>query len=896
MATPKPSEKPTVVTVEKGDTLSQIALDYLGSASKYKTLAAINDISNPNLIGIGDKIKLTSSGGSGTNKPSTNMTKPTIKRFGLQSDSDNTLFVTWDWDKSSKTENYKVMWYYATGDGVWFVGSDSTTEYKQSTYGIPSNATKVKFKVKPISKTYKKNKKDTKYFTEKWSNEKIFNTADIPPDKPSTPSIEITEKNKLTARVDNIDTNAKQIEFQVVKDDKKKVNEGVVDVITTSASYKVEVDAGGSYKVRCRAINKNKVYSDWTDYSNNEPSFPSPPDGITGLKTTSATSVRIEWSKVSTAESYTIQYTEKKGYFDSSPNNVRSTTVDAPTLHSEITGIESGKEYFFRVCATNKAGSSDWTDIKSIVLGKKPSAPTTWYSTTTAIVGEKLYLYWAHNSEDGSSQTYANLEITKIIDGVSTTETISVKNSTKEDEKDKTSEYEVDTSSYKEGAVIKWRVQTKGIHAEYSDWSIQRSVDIYARPTLDLSVTDANDIMLEILTSFPLYIEAVPGPNTQAPIGYHVEIIANSGYETTDSVGNLMVVNEGDSVYSKFFDISNQILTLELLPQHVDLENGVSYTIRCIVSMNSGLTAEDSADFTVSWIDEIYAPNARLSVDKEALTVSINPYCESHQIAYHIVTLNHSVYTKTSDIVDLVYGELVEGVTTTTGEEVYYGSDDEGNDIYYCEVETVTEVDDMTLSVYRREYDGRFVEIMTGITDNITTVIDPHPALDYARYRIVAISNTTGAVSYADLPGEPIGEPAVIIQWAEEWTSYNTFNEDALAESEHTGSILRLPYNIDISDSNDPDVSLVEYVGRSHFVSYYGTQLGEKSTWSTEIPKTDVETLYALRRLRNWMGDVYVREPSGSGYWANIKVKYDLKHKDLTIPVTFDVTRVEGGM
>ena len=44
------------------------------------------------------------------------------------------------------------------------------------------------------------------------------------------------------------------------------------------------------------------------------------------------------------------------------------------------------------------------------------------------------------------------------------------------------------------------------------------------------------------------------------------------------------------------------------------------------------------------------------------------------------------------------------------------------------------------------------------------------------------------------------------------------------------------------------------------------------------------------------MGDVYVREPSGSGYWANIKVSYNQKHCALTIPVTLNITRVEGGM
>jgi hypothetical protein len=61
------------------------------------------------------------------------------------------------------------------------------------------------------------------------------------------------------------------------------------------------------------------------------------------------------------------------------------------------------------------------------------------------------------------------------------------------------------------------------------------------------------------------------------------------------------------------------------------------------------------------------------------------------------------------------------------------------------------------------------------------------------------------------------------------------------------------------------------------------------------IPKSDKETLYALRRLSNWMGNVYVREPSGSGYWANIKVSFSQKHRDLVIPVTLNVSRVEGG-
>ena len=88
---------------------------------------------------------------------------------------------------------------------------------------------------------------------------------------------------------------------------------------------------------------------------------------------------------------------------------------------------------------------------------------------------------------------------------------------------------------------------------------------------------------------------------------------------------------------------------------------------------------------------------------------------------------------------------------------------------------------------------------------------------------------------------------------------------------------------------------MVKYIGREHPVSYYGTQLGSTATWNVEIPADDADTLYALRRLAVWMGNAYVREPSGSGYWANVQVSFSKKHCEETIPVTFKITRVEGG-
>ena len=420
-----------------------------------------------------------------------------------------------------------------------------------------------------------------------------------------------------------------------------------------------------------------------------------------------------------------------------------------------------------------------------------------------------------------------------------------------------------------------------------------------------MSVTNQNGDLIDELTSFPLYVYALAGPNTQAPIGYNLVVTANEIYETVDEVGNTKMVNKGEAVYSQYFDITDS-LTVELSAGNIDLENNISYTVTCTVSMNSGLTAESSSDFTVSWTDMEFEPNAEITIDPETLSAHIGPYCEQYLIEYRLVNYDAEtgLYTMTEEVIDEVEGILVEDayITTAEGEETYTPvfvvTQEMVDDYYFCMViGEPTLVEGVTLSVYRREFDGTFTEIATGLVNMKNTyVTDPHPALDYARYRIVAITDATGAVSFTDLPGYPVGEKAIIIQWDEDWSYFDTSEEDELEQPPWSGSLLRLPYNIDVSDKYAIDSKSIEYIGRKRPVVYYGTQLGETSTWNTEIVKSDEETLYSLRRLAIYTGDVYVREPSGTGYWANISISFSQKHLELTIPVTLEVTRVEGGI
>lgn len=814
-------------TVVQGDTLYSIAERY---GTTVDELVKLNNISNPNVIQVGMKLTLPNSVGTAATVTKTLSQSAVIKTVQPVTQGSRQLYSSWTWDQPN-TDHYEYRWYYS-----WGVGEapyeEGTTTTKFLTFTPPDYATHISLYIKPISTTYKDEKgNDIHYWTTGWSTKWTYWYEENPPDTPSAPSIDITD-NTLTLRVDNIDSEVQYVEFEIVMDGVSSWITGQIPVKYNSATFTTAINTGSDYKARCRLIKDDKV-SEWSQYSSEAGTAPSSSLGLIECRANSATSVYLSWHRVSNADSYDVEYTTKYEYFDSSD---QSSIISNITTTSYIkTGLESGQEYFFRVRAVNNNGYSAWSGIKSIILGKTPSAPTTWSSTTTAIAGEPVNLYWVHNSEDGSKQQSSELELDI---GGNKSVIVVYPEPTEEDEEERTTSYTFNTSGYTEGTTLKWRVRTCGITGEFSEWSIQRVIDIYGKPTLRLSVTDRNGNYVNYLRGFPLRVSGIAGPSTQKPIGFHVSIIANEGYETLDHIGNKKIVTSGTAVYSKYFDTYSQLNT-SISANDVDLENNIRYTVNCIVTMDSGLTAEESVSFTVAWNETAYIPNARIGINKEAFSAFIMPYC----------------------------------------------TDDEG-----------LLVTDVTLSVYRREYDGSFTEIATNLQNTMNTyTTDPHPSLDYARYRIIAISTTTGALGYCDIVSESVGEKAIIIQWDEEWKDFDTLDGRVYPEHSWKGSLLKLPYNVDVSPRNKPDVTLVEYIGRKHPVSYYGTQMGETLSLKADIPKYDTDTLYALRRLSAWMGDVYVREPYGSGYWANITVSFDLNHIAVVVPITLEITRVEGG-
>lgn len=585
------------------------------------------------------------------------------------------------------------------------------------------------------------------------------------------------------------------------------------------------------------------------------------------------------------ATSYDIQYVKDEPDF---------TPIDVPTQtgiaqqHVTITGLESGAEYFFRYRAVNDTGHTFWSDevfshpangIFSIIISTKPAIPTTWSSGTTVARGEYLYLYWVHNTSDLSSEKRADIELS-IQDSIDpdayNTVNLFVNNNRDKDHKDDTSYIKIDTSTMTiveaagDDSVIvngteyslpytiwpgidfseytgklDWRVRTKGIGDDYSEWSIKRTVKVYTQPTLTLGLSGElvdNDDPITTFSEFPIRVRYYLEPITQWPVSYDLEIVSNESYDTYDELGRGYYVSQGQVIYSVHYNVTTDsaISYIDLTAGDVNLMSGVTYTARGTVATNIGLITSATCDFKMEYTESVYTPNAMLTLSTSDYSMQITPYC----------------------------------------------IDDDGD-----------YVDNIELSVYRHDMDGTFIEIESGL-DNLSgiTITDPHPNLNYVMYRITATNTETSNMSYYDIPAYPVGCNSVILQWDESWYSFETYNDDPLTAPSRVGPMLFLPYNLDTNFMARNDVELVKYSGRRNPVSYYGTQKDESFSISTQIDKKDTDTITLLRHLQKWSGDVYVREPTGVGYWASVEVQLSVKHIEPAADVSVTVTRVEGGI
>lgn len=918
------------------------------------------------------------------------------------------------WEYTTKYDGYKKgkkeVWYLAKTQS-YVRGARDT---KADLFTPPADAFGLRVSIKMVAKEYVKDKKNhtDPWFTSSWTTRQQSYEG-----FPNTPSIALFSIKgtacKVRVKFDS-DPKPELIMLSIMKDySKEYVYDPKGTKLGSAAStgyYLYEFDVkdisdfkaspGGTYQVQARIASVTSKYtkwSDWCDYTsvvNTQPDAPT----LESCEATSETQIKVKWTEVENISKYVIEYVaESEDNFESASLVSKITVENAIT--DTITGLSVGTTYYIRVKSVNDSDESEPSNVLSAVLATKPAAPTTWSSATVMAIlstletTEKQYLYWVHNSKDGSAQRSSELRIE--ISG--TTYYLLVENPNKDEYGeyiDKTMELEFwsqvvyttegsntgaagtiyDLFKAGTGESIKWQARTKGIAADYGDWSVQRIIKAYVKPTISLLVGDKDGTALvdNILTAYPLRVRATTTPSTQTPISFYISILAGESYNDVNSEADEVTISAGDEIFSTYVDES--ALDILIGANGADLKPGINYKINAIVYMNSGLSAEATYSFSTSWEESSDVPDAEIIYNSTYRYTKIRPIAK-HYIGNDTVETDPVSYSGTaitgtstegvifsdSGITSANVGDAYlnnetfclylctvagdaatakwayitvfdfsesqnwysgKNITTDYADEPvktsevtnalvndYYLNTTTG-DVFRCVSPGVKskaiwdyvwnifwQVSENTvLRVYRKNVDGSYTLIADDVSNaqqntmNATFVKDRHPSFGTCTYRIVSVNTVNSGLSFADIV-ETYAESSIVIQWNEQWAaSTSDPNVD-----EYIGSILELPANIKLSDSSSIDVTLAEYIGRSRPVSYYGTQKGESSKLSCEFPKEDTDTLATLRRLMNYAGDVYVREPSGLGYWANITVSYDRNFKELTIPVSLDIRPVEGG-
>lgn len=779
--------------------------------------------------------------------------KVTNLAVGQQGSTGTTVYATWTAFSSAKQKNIEgisVTWQYqvlnSAGKAVWLKGSTETISKgsaKSGTYSAPSESLAVQVSVKPV--LTKKGKKKATAKSESASRSFAGNA----PAKPSTPSASI-DGYTLTLRIQSSDQYAKKAVFYMYRDSEASPYWSSSAIALSGAGVAqqiVTLAPNHRYYARVRLYN-NSAGSELSDaVAISEIVIPAQVKNVVATPL-SQTQIQLSWSSTNGAAStngYEIEYATDPNYFGGSNAN----TISASNTTAYI-NVETGHTWYFRVRAKNASGiTGAWSDPPaSAAAASKPNPPTTWTLSSTAFVDSTVTLYWTHNSADGSKPTKSEIEWS-LNDGQS--HSIVVTHDLGPDDHDYTFNYELSLASlsFNDGDILKWRIRTQGVEAMgWSDYSVLREIRIYSPASLSVYVENKVD-------AYPINFDITVTPATQSIVSFYLAISARDSYDDNDYMGEFQHVVAGQKVFSKNYSDLDNVDTISLTPSDINLMSGQTYDVEAIVATSAGLTAETTTEFTLDITEPDYYLDIGITIDPDSLSAALIPGC---------------------------YSDVNE--------------DEEGDDVY--DIENI--VDSVVLSVYRINFDGSFTPIEINIpNDGMTVISDPHPALDNGKYRLVALDNATGAMFFDDIISEDLEVKGLVLQWDAKYANYLVRGivdeiDGAAIGNMAGGTTLRLPYNVKKNESSELDVELVDYIGREHPVSYYGTQKGQKSSYSTDVPKDDVDTLDLVRRLQTWPGDVYLRAQDGLGYWAKVEVSFDRDYDSLLMPVSIDAVRVDS--
>lgn len=293
------------------------------------------------------------------------------------------------------------------------------------------------------------------------------------PDAPSGLSMSGSESSRTFTWTITSTTAAPVVSTTVYRsiNDEAFLNVATVNSPTTTITV---TDLPVNSKIVYRFFTKNAA-GESTGYVDSEAIYTTPtaPSNVSAVKLADGT-IQVSYDDSSAYETgFKIQDSPD----GSTWSDAVASTTDRPWIH---TSPNTSVTHRYRVQAIAPGGLvSAWSNTSNVIqLLAKPNAPTNLGPTGARPPSEALTLSYTHNPTDSSPQTQRNIQYQFSSNGGASwsawTDLVTSSTSSQT--------YTVAAGTFGVG-LLKWRVRTKGLHVDWSDYSAESVVPLTTRPT-----------------------------------------------------------------------------------------------------------------------------------------------------------------------------------------------------------------------------------------------------------------------------------------------------------------------------------------------------------------------------------------------------------------------------
>ncbi|MEE1316000.1 MAG: hypothetical protein U0K35_02100 [Prevotella sp.] len=434
-----------------------------------------------------------------------------------------------------------------------------------------------------------------------------------------------------------------------------------------------------------------------SDYDSWSTSMPTAPTLVSVKPTNVAGKVFVTWTNTwRAAAGAEIAWTDDPDNWMSN-EEPETYVINESASNWYITGLETGKTWYFRVRSTQVSEdatvNTTWSNEMPIDLSSAPATPALYLSEEAITEDGMLTAYWSFASTDGTAQVAAEIVEATYSNGAwSYGRTVgSTTNAQHIDI------YAKEQAGWTNGTTKYLALHTRAGSGGMSDYSTPVKLAIAAKPTVSISSTSLSS---GNLTALPLSVTVAT--TSAKKLSLAIERAHDYPFDRPD--GTHTDGAEGETVYLETVSPSaNNTFSVTLDSLMGRLDDGADYNLVATVRDAFGQTAEATTKFTVAWAHQAWAPTATFVTDETNYTASITPVAGSSYASGD----TFDIYRMSIDGPELIYRGAEFGTTYVDPYPAF------GSESGY-KIVTITQY-------------GDYIDANSAIADYDTTELDPNP-------------------------------------------------------------------------------------------------------------------------------------------------------------------------